>query len=89
MRVVYDTNILISAIFSQRSSPFRCLQLAVDHRQAILQRSIEARTAFETGTAKVGTAEEAIADLFGDEECECDRQAGGEWGLQNGRINSD
>jgi len=34
------------------------------------ERSIEARTAFETGTAKVGTAEEAIADLFGDEECE-------------------
>jgi len=30
MRVVYDTNILISAIFSQRSSPFRCLQLARD-----------------------------------------------------------
>ena len=30
MRVVFDTNILISAIFSQRSSPFRCLQLAKD-----------------------------------------------------------
>lgn len=30
MRVVYDTNILISAIFSQRGSPFRCLQLARD-----------------------------------------------------------
>jgi hypothetical protein len=42
----------------------------VDRRQAILQRSIEAQTAFEAGTAKVGTAEEAIADLFGDEECE-------------------
>jgi hypothetical protein len=42
----------------------------VDRRQAILQRSIEAQSAFEAGTAKVGTAEEAIADLFGDEECE-------------------
>ena len=40
----------------------------VDRRQAILQRSIEAQTAFETGTAKIGTPEEAIADLFGDEE---------------------
>ncbi len=30
MRVVYDTNILISAIFSQRGSPFRCVQLARD-----------------------------------------------------------
>ncbi|WP_337906981.1 PIN domain-containing protein [Iningainema tapete] len=30
MRVVYDTNILISAIFSQRGSPFRCIQLARD-----------------------------------------------------------
>lgn len=30
MGVVFDTNILISAIFSQRSSPFRCLQLAKD-----------------------------------------------------------
>ena len=39
-----------------------------DRRQAILQRSIEAQTAFETGTAKVGTVEEAIADLFGDDE---------------------
>jgi hypothetical protein len=42
----------------------------IDRRQAILQRSIEAQTAFETGTAKVGTAAAAIADLFGDEECE-------------------
>ena len=29
MRVVYDTNILISAILSQRSSLFHCLQLAI------------------------------------------------------------
>jgi hypothetical protein len=42
----------------------------VDRRQAILQRSIEAQTAFETGTAKVGTVEEAISDLFRDEDCE-------------------
>jgi predicted nucleic acid-binding protein len=28
--VVFDTNILISATLSQRSSPYRCLQLAKD-----------------------------------------------------------
>jgi hypothetical protein len=42
----------------------------LDRRQAILQRSIEAQTALETGIAKIGTAEEAIADLFENDECE-------------------
>jgi hypothetical protein len=39
-----------------------------DRRQQILQRSIEVEAAFENGTAKIGTAKEAILDLFGDDE---------------------
>jgi hypothetical protein len=45
-----------------------CKRRIVDRRQEILARSIEAQLAFTNGTVKIGTAEEAIADLFGDGE---------------------
>jgi hypothetical protein len=39
-----------------------------DRRQEIFQRSIQVKEAFKNGTAKVGTVEELIADIFKDEE---------------------
>ena len=40
----------------------------LNRRQEIPARSIEAQLAFTDGTAKIGTAEDAIADLFGDDD---------------------
>lgn len=40
----------------------------LDRRQEILARSIEAQLAFTDGTARIGTVEDAIVDLFGDDD---------------------
>ena len=40
----------------------------LDRRQGILARSLEAQLAFTDGTAKIGTVEDAIVDLFRDDE---------------------
>jgi hypothetical protein len=37
-------------------------------RQEIVQRSVEVTEAIKTGTARVGTIEDLIADVFGDDE---------------------
>jgi hypothetical protein len=37
-------------------------------RQEIAQRSLEVTEAIKNGTAKIGTVEDLIADVFGDDE---------------------
>jgi hypothetical protein len=37
-------------------------------RQEIAQRSVEVTEAIKNGTAKMGTVEDLIADVFGDDE---------------------
>lgn len=38
-------------------------------RQEIAQRSLDVTEAIKNGTAKIGTIEDLIADVFGDNEC--------------------
>jgi hypothetical protein len=39
-----------------------------NRRQELLQRSHEVTEAIKNGTAKIGSVEDMIADIFGDEE---------------------
>jgi hypothetical protein len=40
----------------------------IQRRQEIAQRSLEVTAVIKNGTAKIGTVEDLIADVFGDDE---------------------
>jgi hypothetical protein len=54
-----DQNLLFELIHKRRIT---------QRRQEIAQRAIDVTDAIKNGTAKIGTVEELIADVFGDDD---------------------